>query len=396
MTQIVHDLIQPNGTAIPAGIIASSPAGMEFNGIGLARTLAGQNAGSVVYLTLSPVPSISTSYIARIMPTEGSFTTVGLRFRSIDGNNCWNLIFKPLHTFAEVYLEKKSGGSTTDRVNSTFDTVPLNVAVKLEVRTIGDVITVLLDDVVMQTRTDAFNNTIQNAQFFTTANNLPFQEIAYDTGASVVAPIGDLGADATITTGIQFIADASASSDPDGGTITYAYTLTRPDGSSSVLTDETTASPSFTPDIEGDYTLELTVNNGTTDGTPVQQVLTAVSSGDAVTMGSDFIATVGYPASLSAALSGAVTSSIWAITSRPTGSVATVQSETANPASFTPDVAGLYQATLTAATAGGDNVGVYYFRARAKLINQVPTASISLNGSAKIGEKLTLIAGGIY
>ena len=53
--------------------------------------------------------------------------------------------------------------------------------------------------------------------------------------------------------------DGSLSSDPDIDPLTFSWTLARPDGSTAVLTGDTTASPTFTADVPGTYTATLTV-----------------------------------------------------------------------------------------------------------------------------------------
>jgi hypothetical protein len=48
--------------------------------------------------------------------------------------------------------------------------------------------------------------------------------------------------------------DGSGSTDPEGDTLTYAWTIdTAPAGSSATLTGATTVSAGFTPDVAGDY-----------------------------------------------------------------------------------------------------------------------------------------------
>ena len=210
------------------------------------------------------------------------------------------------------------------------------------------------------------------------------------------APVASLGNDQNITTGIEFTADASGSSEADKDTITYSDVLAKPAGSSATLSNETTASPSFTPDLDGEYTLTLTVNDGTEDSSPVSQTLTATAATDAITMSDDFISDLGGSGSLQCALSNDVTASTWSITQAPTGSSATISNANANPATFTPDVIGLYEATITATTPSGTDTGSYYFRVRESLTTPTPLASIRVNGEVKKGEKVTLIAEGKY
>ena len=78
-------------------------------------------------------------------------------------------------------------------------------------------------------------------------------------------PVADAGDDQTASTGQLVTLDGSGSSDPDGDTITYLWTIvSAPAGSSAVLSGATTSAPTFTPDRNGLYRLELTVSDGTT------------------------------------------------------------------------------------------------------------------------------------
>jgi len=56
--------------------------------------------------------------------------------------------------------------------------------------------------------------------------------------------------------------DGSGSSDPDGDDITYSWTLDTPSGSNASLSDPGAVQPTFTPDVQGDYTATLEVSDG--------------------------------------------------------------------------------------------------------------------------------------
>jgi arylsulfate sulfotransferase len=79
------------------------------------------------------------------------------------------------------------------------------------------------------------------------------------------APVANAGLDKTQLTGDLVILDGSASSDDDSDTLTYTWSLTSPDTSSSTLSKADTFQPTFTPDINGTYTVRLRVNDGTVD-----------------------------------------------------------------------------------------------------------------------------------
>ncbi|MDH3294493.1 MAG: tandem-95 repeat protein, partial [Acidimicrobiia bacterium] len=77
-------------------------------------------------------------------------------------------------------------------------------------------------------------------------------------------PVADAGPDQAVTVGDVVTLDGSGSSDPDDGeTLTFTWVPTaRPDGSIAALTDADTDSPTFIPDLPGDYVIELTVDDG--------------------------------------------------------------------------------------------------------------------------------------
>ena len=76
------------------------------------------------------------------------------------------------------------------------------------------------------------------------------------------APRADAGLEQTVETGATVTLDASASSDPEKETLTYAWTLQALQGSAAALSDASSVTPSFTADVEGTYTASLTVSDG--------------------------------------------------------------------------------------------------------------------------------------
>jgi len=92
------------------------------------------------------------------------------------------------------------------------------------------------------------------------------------------APIAAAGTDLAVSVGFVVSVDGSGSTDPDGDALTYAWTLTAPAGSAASLDDVSSATPSFLPDVEGDYVLSLTVNDGTVDSGADQATVTATDN----------------------------------------------------------------------------------------------------------------------
>jgi hypothetical protein len=65
--------------------------------------------------------------------------------------------------------------------------------------------------------------------------------------------------------GATVFLNGGGSTDVNGDPLTYKWTLiTRPSRSAAVLAGATTVSPTFIVDVEGTYTAQLIVNDGTT------------------------------------------------------------------------------------------------------------------------------------
>jgi arylsulfatase A-like enzyme len=93
--------------------------------------------------------------------------------------------------------------------------------------------------------------------------------------SSNTAPLADAGPDQSVTTGAVVMMDGSGSSDADGDALSYTWTLMAPAGSASVLSGDTTASPSFTADVDGDYVMSLVVSDGTVNSVADSVTITA-------------------------------------------------------------------------------------------------------------------------
>lgn len=77
-------------------------------------------------------------------------------------------------------------------------------------------------------------------------------------------PIASAGADITATTGGVAVLDGSGSYDPDGGDVTYAWSLlSAPAGSAVTGVSSSTSIRAFLfPDVDGEYVVHLVVSDG--------------------------------------------------------------------------------------------------------------------------------------
>ncbi|MFO7543869.1 MAG: Ig-like domain-containing protein [Trueperaceae bacterium] len=76
-------------------------------------------------------------------------------------------------------------------------------------------------------------------------------------------PIAVAGPDQSVGVEVTVQLDGTGSSSPDGGSLTFAWTMSsRPPTSTAALTNATTAEPSFVTDVVGEYVATLTVAEG--------------------------------------------------------------------------------------------------------------------------------------
>ncbi len=94
-------------------------------------------------------------------------------------------------------------------------------------------------------------------------------------------PVADAGQSAQLTpcSGTSIALDGRASYDPEGQTLSFLWeVIDSPSGASPALDDATSATPLFSWDAVGYYTLRLSVNDGEVDGVPDYLVLSTVAT----------------------------------------------------------------------------------------------------------------------
>ncbi|MFH2066635.1 MAG: PKD domain-containing protein [Pseudomonadota bacterium] len=205
-----------------------------------------------------------------------------------------------------------------------------------------------------------------------TANSTP-DTVNISTNNS--APVANAGPDQAGVHGQTITLNGGGSSDVDGDPLTYSWAFTsRPAGSTATLSSLTAVNPNFTIDKSGDYTVRLTVNDGTVNSVPDTVNISTNNSAPVANAGTDQAGVHGQTITLngsgSSDVDGDPLTYSWAFTSRPAGSTATLSSPTAVNPNFTIDVSGDYTVRLTV------NDGT---------VNSAPdTVSISTNNSAPV------------
>lgn len=84
------------------------------------------------------------------------------------------------------------------------------------------------------------------------------------------------GPDQSVSVGSLVALDGSASAALNAQAVTYLWTMTtKPAASSALLSDSLSSQPTFTADLEGTYTVNLVINNGTVTSDPATVTITA-------------------------------------------------------------------------------------------------------------------------
>ena len=168
---------------------------------------------------------------------------------------------------------------------------------------------------------------------------------------SLVAPIANAGSSQLVNIGSPAQLNGSGSVDPNGDTLTYAWSiLSTPAGSSAGLSSSTSQQLTITPDVAGDYQLQLVVSNGTLTSAPSETVISTVYAPPVANPGSPQSVNIGTSATLDGSNSrssgGAALTYKWSLVGVPGGSAAVLTNPASQSPSFTLDKRGVYVAQL--------------------------------------------------
>ncbi|MBW2256440.1 MAG: hypothetical protein JRI25_17850, partial [Deltaproteobacteria bacterium] len=167
------------------------------------------------------------------------------------------------------------------------------------------------------------------------------------------APIAEAGADRAVGLDVAVQLDGTESFDPDGDTLTFDWFLVaQPDGADATLDHATSATPSFTPVIEGVYSWSLVVSDAELDSHEDTVILQATRDNlpPVANAGNDVLVDVGDLVALDGSGSsdpnGDVLTYAWTLAARPLGSTAALDDATAEAPTFAADALGAYRVQL--------------------------------------------------
>ena len=175
------------------------------------------------------------------------------------------------------------------------------------------------------------------------------------------APVAVAGPDQNVLTGATVTLNGSGSTDANGDSLTYKWTLSKPSGSGATLLLTVPSKPTFVADVSGDYVASLIVNDGQVDSAALSNVRVTAAAANVIpialavatpttvslaALAADKLVTLDGSGSTDANFDALTYS--WLLTTVPTGSTATLTVDSTNAAksTFTPTVAGVYVATL--------------------------------------------------
>ena len=206
------------------------------------------------------------------------------------------------------------------------------------------------------------------------------------------APVADAGSDRTVPATTVVTLNGSGSSDADGDTLTFRWTLlSKPTDSSAVLTSPTSATPTFAADVPGTYTVQLVVNDGALDSVPDTVNISTINSAPVANAGSDQTRLPHEVAQLDGSAStdpdGDALTFAWSFVAKPAGSVAVLSDATAVNPSFVVDVAGEFEIELIVSdgtlTSAPDRVKI-------STANSRPVADAGDDTTARVLDTVTL------
>jgi hypothetical protein len=196
--------------------------------------------------------------------------------------------------------------------------------------------------------------------------------------------------------GEQVLIDGSSSRAPEGGTLTYEWTLSVPSGSRASLSEATAARPTFTPDVEGDYGVRLVVRDGQHASWPKSVTIRAVNIAPTASTAEGVPAVQGEELTLQGEgfdRNGDELSYEWTIVHRPAGSTAALVGANSKSPRLVPDEEGDYEVTLVVSDGAQESRPVHTFITAYRPVRQLTHGVIDAEYS-KVLERIVMVGTG--
>ncbi len=172
------------------------------------------------------------------------------------------------------------------------------------------------------------------------------------TSTANAIPVAVPGLAQTVYTGVEVSLNGGGSFDAENDPLSFQWSFaSTPSGSNAAFSNGTTATPSFTPNVPGDYVAQLLVNDGEDFSAVASVTITSINNtaptanaGQAQAVMTEVL--LNLDGSLSSDINGDALTFLWTLLAAPSGSSAALIAATAARPSFTPDVNGEYVFTL--------------------------------------------------
>ena len=179
-------------------------------------------------------------------------------------------------------------------------------------------------------------------------NSTPSQVTISDTNTP---PVANAGPNQSIQVGTVVHLDGSHSTDVDGDTLVYSWSiLSAPSGSTAALSDPHAVQPTFTADLLGNYVIQLVVNDGTANDQPATVTISTNDVPPVADAGPNQTVTVGTLVTLNGTGStdsdGHPLTFSWSLLTKPAGSIAALVSPNSAQPTFQADLPGDYVVQL--------------------------------------------------
>jgi RHS repeat-associated protein/uncharacterized repeat protein (TIGR01451 family) len=204
-------------------------------------------------------------------------------------------------------------------------------------------------------------------------------------------PVANAGPAQTVVSQTLITLDGSRSTDVDGDSLTYTWSiLSAPTGSAAVLSNVHAVKLTFTVDLLGDYVIQLIVNDGTVNSNPATVTMTTENSPPVANAGPAQTVPLGSVVTLdgtgSSDVDGQGLTYAWSILSTPTNSTAILSLSTSATPSFIADKAGNYVIQLIV------NDGIVNSQPATVMISTINSIPVANPGAAQSVESGSLVA----